>query len=613
MSEQRNDEFSWPVTIWLAIILLAVLAALFGHRVIGAAILAVAITCRLSWAAFIPSRKLPKDRVRRMRLRLALRVHPGRGFVTTWGIRRRFSTQAIARQHGPRIRPSMTREQMRKDPDSCSFDLGQAHLRQKIRLPYSEHLVVLAPPRRGKSGSIGDVMLDYPGAVLSTTTRDDLFRNTSGIRARYGPIEVFNPQAIGHTPSTIRVNPVRGCADEAVAIRRATAFAEACSGKGTDDQGFWEQSATAALGALLCAADIVGADLRLVQSWALGTAAQAVMILESAGKRAMSLALYEFAFSPAEKTVSTIRMVLSESFGFMRDPRLAECVLPADGQGFDFQEFISASGSLYLIGESQGKTAPIAGLFAFIAAEWKHAATQLGSRMPGGRLDPPTGMFLDEAAAICPLPLPTMLQDSGGKGIQILSVAHGLAQLEGRWHEHGRRTVMDTSNVLVLPGVKDPELLKLLEDLCGEVLLRDRGDDGRWHAHPLMTAAMIRELPDWHGLLIRDGERPVIVRLGMSWNAKAYRQAVNAGTDIAQLTVPDSAPMIGADTTWADLMASATRELPADATVADVIRASTGNQVPVPQPARGPLRRQYGPPRDEDQQQEIPGLEVSDG
>ena len=48
---------------------------------------------------------------------------------------------------------------------------------------------------------------------------------------------------------------------------------------------------------------------------------------------------------------------------------------------------------------------------------------------------PPTGMFLDEAAAICPLPLPTMLQDSGGKGIQILSVAHGLAQLEGRWHD----------------------------------------------------------------------------------------------------------------------------------------------------------------------------------
>ena len=71
--------------------------------------------------------------------------------------------------------------------------------------------------------------------------------------------------------------------------------------------------------------------------------------------------------------------------------------------------------------------------------------------------------------------------------------------------------------------------------------------------------------------------------------------------------------MIGTDTTWADLMASATRELPADATVADVIRASTGNEVPVPQPARGPLRRQYGPPRDEDQQQEIPGLEVSDG
>ena len=139
------------------------------------------------------------------------------------------------------------------------------------------------------------------------------------------------------------------------------------------------------------------------------------------------------------------------------------------------------------------------------------------------------------------------------------------------------------------------------------MLLKDRGDDGRWHAHPLMTAALIRELPDWHGLLIRDGERPVIVHLGMSWNARAYRQAVLARTDIARLTVPESAPMISADTTWADLMASATRELPPDATVADVIRNATGNERGPPQPARGPLRRQYGPACDQDDPQELPG------
>lgn len=595
---------------WLAIAAVTALAALLGHVLIAAAIPVLAVAVRLGWAALIPSRLLPKDRIRRMHIRLRCQVIPGRGFVTSWGIRRKFSARAIVRLHGPRIRPSMTCAEMLKNPDSCSFDLGRAHLRQKIRLPYSEHITVIAPPRQGKSGAIGDVALDYPGAGLFTSTRDDLFRNTSGIRAGRGPVATFNPQRIGHTPSTIRVNPVKGCASETVAIRRATAFAEACSGKGTEDQGFWEQTAVAALAGLLCAADIVHADLRLVQSWGLGMAGQAVAILEAAGKRAMALALYEFAFSPADKTVSTIRMVLSESFGFMRDPNLAECVLPADGEGFDFGEFIRANGTLYLIGESDGKTAPVAGLFAFMAAEWKHAAIQLGSRMPGGRLDPPTGLFLDEAAAICPLPLPTMLQDSGGKGVQIFSVAHGLAQLEGRWKEHGRRTIIDTSNILVLPGIKDPELLKLIEDLCGTVLLKDRGDDGRWHSHPLVTAAMVRELPDWHGLLIRNGERPVIVRLSMSWQARAYKRAVATGTDVAQLTVPASAPMIGADTTWGELMARATRELPPDATVADVIRATTGKEIPVPEPARTPMRRRYGPVND-DQEHDQPGLEVS--
>jgi TraM recognition site of TraD and TraG len=42
----------------------------------------------------------------------------------------------------------------------------------------------------------------------------------------------------------------------------------------------------------------------------------------------------------------------------------------------------------------------------------------------------------------------------GGKGIQLIAVVHGEAQLAERWGDHGRQVVLDTSSVKVfLPGI----------------------------------------------------------------------------------------------------------------------------------------------------------------
>ena len=58
--------------------------------------LAVVLALAALWAwAFLPARHLPGNRARRLRLRLHLRLHPGKGFATwfglwlRWGRRRR--------------------------------------------------------------------------------------------------------------------------------------------------------------------------------------------------------------------------------------------------------------------------------------------------------------------------------------------------------------------------------------------------------------------------------------------------------------------------------------------------------------------------------------------
>ena len=111
-----------------------------------------------------------------------------------------------------------------------------------------------------------------------------------------------------------------------------------------------------------------------------------------------------------------------------------------------------------------------------MAGEMHHVAAQLGQASPGGRLDPPLLMALDEIVQTCPVPLPTWLADSGGKGIQLIPVTHGEAQLRSRWSSDGAQVVLDTCGVKVwLPGITDTATLKMASDLCGQAALRERG------------------------------------------------------------------------------------------------------------------------------------------
>jgi hypothetical protein len=160
-----------------------------------------------------------------------------------------------------------------------------------------------------------------------------------------------------------------------------------------------------------------------------------------------------------------------------------------------------------------------------MASEIHYTAALTGQASPSGRLDPPLLMGLDEVTQICPVPLPAWLSDSGGKGIQVVAVAHGEAQLSGRWADHGRQVVMDTSSVKVfLPGITDTGTLEMASTLCGQAPWKIRGQEHASH-HAVATPDMIRQLPTGFALVIRGGNAPVIARLPRAWNNPAYRRA----------------------------------------------------------------------------------------
>jgi type IV secretory pathway TraG/TraD family ATPase VirD4 len=410
-------------------------------------------------------------------------------------------------------------------PGEHSVFLGRAHWRHGLRVPLEEHVLVMAPPRTFKTAFLADVILRYPGPVIATTTKADVFALTAGVRGWRGRVHVFNPQFIGGVASTFSWSPVDGCEDPATAIRRADAFAFAVSREGVEDGTFWSAKASDYLRGYFHAAALGGYDMLAVAAWVSGADPHVPeQVLIGAGAHQWALTLAELR-SEAHKTTATVRMVMSRALAFMADPALAASVLPRPGKGFEITSFLRGCGTVYLIAEAIGEEAPVAPLFAAMASEIHYTAALTGQASPSGRLDPPLLMGLDEVTQICPVPLPSWLSDSGGKGIQVVAVAHGEAQLAGRWDDHGRQVVMDTSSVKVfLPGITDAGTLEMASTLCGQASWKIHGDDHASH-HAVATPDMIRQLPMGFALVIRGGNAPVIARLPRAWNNLAYRRA----------------------------------------------------------------------------------------
>jgi type IV secretion system protein VirD4 len=430
-----------------------------------ALVVVIALAAFAVWA-FLPARYLPGNRARHLRIRLHLRLHPGKGFAHVFTLWLRWSRLAALRRSG-RIRRTLPLRHRLLHPATHSVFLGRAHYRHGLRIPLEEHLLVMAPPRTYKSAFLADVILRYPGPVIATSTKPDVYALTSAVRAHRGPVHVFNPQDIGAVPSTFCWSPVDGCEDPATAIRRADAFAFAVSQKGVEDGTFWSAKASDYLRGYFHAAALARYDLRAVAAWVSGADPDVPeRILIAAGARQWALTLAELR-SEAHKTAATVRMVMSRALAFMADPALAATVLPGPGEGFDIPAFLRQAGTVYLIAESVSEEAPVAPLFAAMAAEIHYTAAQTGQASASRRLDPALLMGLDEVTQICPVPLPSWLADSGGKGIQVAAVVHGEAQLADRWGDHGRQVVLDTSSVKVfLPGITDPTTLQTASTLC---------------------------------------------------------------------------------------------------------------------------------------------------
>jgi type IV secretory pathway TraG/TraD family ATPase VirD4 len=183
----------------------------------------------------------------------------------------------------------------------------------------------------------------------------------------------------------------------------------------------------------------------------------------------------------------------------------------------------------------------------------------IADTLPGGRLDPPAGLFLDEVANMVPLPqLPALMSFAGGTGMFVTTVFQSMAQARNRWGRDAADMLWGAATVKVILGGLAGEELREISELAGEyretltTWQRGRADHSvqtTLQDRKTLTPEQIRTLPAARreALVIHATTPAVKVRMTRHYEGPHrhhYAQAVTEARRIAGLTQGVSARLV---------------------------------------------------------------------
>ena len=238
-------------------------------------------------------------------------------------------------------------------------------------------------------------------------------------------MHVFNPVGFGDVPSTIRWSILAGCADYATAIRRT---ADLLPQSTSPEAEHWFGKARTYLPVLLHAAAVAGRTVPDVMAWVRAIARDAsahLAELEIANALDLTpnadekIGLLNAFLSEPQNTKGSVISMITPALAWVSDDAARHIgAAPLDAVNFDARRLITGRETLHVIGQNQAG-GPMAPLTSAFVAEIAQQARLLAATLPGGRLDPPLTMLLDEAAIAVRLPLDQWSADFGGRGITL--------------------------------------------------------------------------------------------------------------------------------------------------------------------------------------------------
>jgi type IV secretory pathway TraG/TraD family ATPase VirD4 len=201
------------------------------------------------------------------------------------------------------------------------------------------------------------------------------------------------------------------------------------------------------------------------------------------------------------------------------------------GTQLDVQHLLETRATVYLLGRHEAHTAA---LLAALTGRIIRDARAVAGHMPGGRLDPPLTLALDEAARIAPVPLPDISGDCGGTGITLIAVFQSRADVTDRWGVSGAARLINNCGARVLfGGCLDAGELKAWSDVAGErdetAHNYDKGGDRTGHNTRKVAVLPPTQLANpgrFHAVVFHRDMPPLIGKVGMAWRRRDVRDTL---------------------------------------------------------------------------------------
>jgi type IV secretory pathway TraG/TraD family ATPase VirD4 len=393
-----------------------------------------------------------------------------------------------------------------------------------------DYILGVGVPRVGKGeGFVIPAVLRHKGPAVVTATRHDTYMDTGSVRAKVGPVYVFDPQGLVPSAEKLRWNPVKGCEIPQTAILRARGFAGfAGVGPAVDGGGaYWEQVAASVIRSYLHAAALEGLGVEQLLDWSRRPAAREPIRILSRHPGAARGWDEDLATSAEvePRHRDSIWATVRRAFDCFADPMVLEATR-VDHDTFDPDGFLDQHGTIYLMG-SPGAQHSVAPIVAALIEEVVDTARRKAAHSPTRRLESPLVLMLDECANIAPLgDLPKLVAELGGLGVTTAVILQSVASARTIWGEAGERALRDLANItLVWGGQKDVGFLEEISRLAGEhdelvetMTQTDSGRSSSWTPRrmPVLPIGDIANLAANHAVVVSPHLRPRITHLA-SW------------------------------------------------------------------------------------------------
>jgi type IV secretion system protein VirD4 len=464
-----------------------------------------------------------------------------------------FLSERAARLLAKQTRPRMTGRDG-ASMEELAVALGTAEdTGQRLYASHEDSFAIVGGPRVFKTSAVlTDLARTAPGPLVAASTKAELLSSTYTIRERRGVVHVFDPTNVVGWPTRLRWSPVFGCADPEAAMARAEGFAAAIpKSDATRNAAFFEDQARDVLRCFLHAAALTGASMRDVIGWVyrldsptlppreiLRTHPKAVRIWAT---ELEALTSGDAVTGPLDSTKKTLARLVAP----FAAPEVLDACSPPAGKGFDVEAFLDSRDSIYIMAGDGGTVAPL--VTAFVT-EIVRVAKRMSQRLSPARLDPPLRIVIDEVANVCPLPdLPSLMSDTGGRGLTVAIGSQGLGQARKRWGPDGADEVFGSATAkIIMGGTSEPDFLEKMSQLADEVEVSSRSttisaDGGTSstmgsRSRRVIRPGEIRTLPPGSALVLYRQAPPVITRFLPWWESSWAEEARASQIEVSRLT-----------------------------------------------------------------------------